>query len=159
MFEKGGKIGNMKKSKLAIGLMSALLSVGGLAACSDVSYSEEGVILTYTGADGSVIKYTADDLLSDEFKNSENYQTVFDAVYKIIIKNYFTEVDADQPQFGKNQLASLKTKAQVAVDGDKQTASKKAESNGTSYDTEFSAILKEKNCESRILHSVKVCFR
>lgn len=138
----------MKKSKLAIGLMSALLSVGGLAACSDVSYSEEGVILTYTGADGSVIKYTADDLLSDEFKNSENYQTVFDAVYKIIIKNYFTEVDADQPQFGKNQLASLKTKAQVAVDGDKQTASKKAESNGTSYDTEFSAILKEKNCEN-----------
>ena len=137
----------MKKSKLAIGLMSALLSVGALAACSDVHYSPDGVILTYTGENGEVIQYTADDLFNDEFKESSNYQTVFDAVYKIIIKNYFTEVDPDESEFGKNQLASLKTKAQVAVDGDKQTASKKAESNGTSYDTEFSAILKEKNCE------------
>lgn len=137
----------MKKSKLAIGLMSALLSVGALAACSDVSYSPDGYILTYTGEDGVTINYTADDLFNDEFKDSSNYQTVFDAVYKIIIKNYFTETDPDEVDFGKNQLASLKTKAQVAVDGDKQTASKKAETNGSSYDTEFSAILKEKNCE------------
>jgi hypothetical protein len=138
----------MKKSKLAIGIMSALLSVGALAACSDVTYSPEGVILTYTGEDGKTISYTADDLFDDEFKESSNYKTVFDAVYKIIIKNYFTEEDPDEAEYGKNQLASLKTKAQVAVDGDKQTASKKSESNGTSYDTEFSAILKEKNCEN-----------
>ena len=137
----------MRKSKLAIGLMSALLSVGALAACSDVTYSPEGVILTYTGEDGTVISYTADDLYNDEFKESSNYQTVFDAVYKIIVKNYFTETDPDNSEYGSKQLAGLKTKAQVAVDGDKQTASKKAESNGTSYDTEFSAILKEKGCE------------
>lgn len=148
MFEKGGKIGNMKKSKLAIGLMSALLSVGALAACSDVSYDKDGVILTYTGKDNVKVKYTASDLLTDEFKKSENYQVLFDEIYKIIIKNYFTEVDVDQPEFGAKQLASLKTKAQEAVKGDKQTASRKAESNGTSYDTEFSAILKEKNCEN-----------
>ena len=127
--------------------MTALLSVGALGACSDVSYSADGVILTYTGEDGSTISYTADDLFSDEFKDSSNYQTVFDAVYKIIIKNYFTETDPDESEFGAKQLASLKTKAQVAVDGDKQTATKKAESNGTSYDTEFSAILTEKGCE------------
>lgn len=138
----------MRKSKLAIGLMTALLSVGALAACSEVSYSPDGVILTYTGEDGTTIKYTADDLFTDEFKDSSNYQTVFDSVYKIIIKNYFTETDPDEAEFGQKQLAGLKTKAQVAVDGDKQTASKKAESNGTSYDTEFSAILSEKNCEN-----------
>lgn len=127
--------------------MSALLSVGALAACSDVTYNADGVILTYTGEDGSVIKYTADDLFKDEFKDSSNYQVVFDAVYKLIVKNYFTETDPDNGEYGSKQLAGLKTKAQVAVDGDKQTASKKAESNGTSYDTEFSAMLKEKNCE------------
>ena len=137
----------MRKSKLALGLMSALLSVGALAACSDVTYSPEGVILTYTGEDGTVISYTADDLYNDEFKDASNYQTVFDAVYKIIVKNYFTETDPDNSEYGSKQLAGLKTKAQVAVDGDKQTASKKAESNGTSYDTEFSAILKDKGCE------------
>ena len=137
----------MRKSKLAIGIMSALLSVGALAACSDVTYSPDGVILTYTGEDGTVISYTADDLYNDEFKDSSNYQTVFDAVYKLIVKNYFTEKDPDNEHYGSEQLAGLKTKAQVAVDGDKQTASKKAESNGTSYDTEFSAILSEKNCE------------
>ena len=138
----------MRKSKLAIGLMSAVLSVGALAACSDVTYSPDGVILTYTGEDGTVISYTADDLYNDEFKDSSNYQVVFDAVYKLIVKNYFTEKDPDNDHFGSEQLAGLKTKAQVAVDGDKQTASKKAESNGTSYDTEFSAILSEKNCEN-----------
>lgn len=138
----------MKKSKIAIGFMTALLSVGALAACSDVSYSPDGVILTYTGEDGTTISYTADDLFKDEFKDSSNYQVVFDAVYKLIVKNYFTETDPDNSEYGSKQLAGLKTKAQVAVDGDKQTASKKAESNGSSYDTEFSAILKEKNCEN-----------
>ena len=117
----------MRKSKLAIGLMTALLSVGALAACSEVSYSPDGVILTYTGEDGTTIKYTADDLFTDEFKDSSNYQTVFDSVYKIIIKNYFTETDPDEAEFGQKQLAGLKTKAQVAVDGDKQTAFKKDE--------------------------------
>ena len=77
----------MRKSKLAIGLMSAVLSVGALAACSDVTYSPDGVILTYTGEDGTVISYTADDLYNDEFKDSSNYQVVFDAVYKLIVKN------------------------------------------------------------------------
>lgn len=137
----------MRKSKLAIGLMTAILSVGALGACSDVTYDENGVILTYTGEDGTKIEYTADDLFNDEFKDASNYQVVFDAVYKLIVKNYFNETDPDNSEYGSKQLAGLKTKAQVAVDGDKQTASKKAESNGTSYDTEFSAILSEKGVE------------
>lgn len=142
MFEKGGKLGNMKKSKLAIGLMSALLSVGALAACGDVTYSKDGVILTYNG-----VQYTADQLFTDEFQDSKNYQTVFDAVYKLVVKNYFDEEDPDDSNKGKAQLASLKNKAETAVEGDKDSAQKKAESNGTSYDTEFDAILKEKGCE------------
>ena len=130
MFEKGGKLGNMKKSKLAIGLMSALLSVGALAACGDVTYSKDGVILTYNG-----VEYTADQLFTDEFQDSKNYQTVFDAVYKLVVKNYFDEEDPDDSNKGKAQLASLKNKAETAVEGDKDSAQKKAESNGTSYDT------------------------
>lgn len=139
----------MNKSKLAVGLMTSLLSVGVLAGCSNtVTYSPDGVILTYTGEDGTVEKYTADDLFNDEFKDVSNYQKVFDAAYKIIIKNYFTEIDPDQAEYGKDQLPDLKVKAQDAVNGDKQTAQRKAESNGTSYDSEFSAILSEKGCEN-----------
>ena len=147
MFEKGGKLGNMKKSKLAIGLMTALLSVGALSACSDVTYSREGVILTYTREGGKTEKYTAQDLFDDEFKETSSYQTVFDTVYKLVIKNYFEEVDPDDKDNGKNQLASLKTKAETAVEGDKQTAQKKADANGTSYDSEFDSILSSKGCE------------
>ena len=135
----------MKKTKLGIGLITSLLAVGALAACSDVHYSNN-VILTYT-RDGKTIKYTADDLLSDEFKSSDNYQLVFDNIYKVIVKNYFTEVDKDNSAYGKAQLAGLKKKAEEAVKGDKQTAKRRAETNNTSYDTEFDAILSEKGCE------------
>ena len=139
----------MNKSRLAIGLMTSLLSAGVLASCSNtVTYSPDGVILTYKSESGEVESYTADDLFSDEFQDSSNYQKVFDAAYKIIIKNYFTEVDPDQSEYGRDQLPDLKVKAQDAVNGDKQTASRKADTNGTSYDTEFSAILSEKGCEN-----------
>ena len=135
----------MKKAKLGISLMTSLLAVGALAACSDVHY-DNNVILTYT-RDGQTVKYTADDLLSDEFKSSENYQLVFDNVYKVIVKNYFTEVDKDNSAYGKAQLAGLKQKAEQAVKGDKQTAERRADTNNSSYDTEFESILSEKGCE------------
>ena len=137
----------MKKSKIAIGLMTALLSVGTLTACSDVKYDENGVILTYTGEDGEKHQYTAEDLLIEQLEDPSSYETVFNTVYKMVIKNYFTIADPDQPEYGAGQLAGLKEKAKNAVEGDKNTARQNADKNNTSYDKEFDEILKNKNCK------------
>lgn len=137
----------MKKSKIAIGLMTALLSVGTMTACSDVKYDENGVILTYTGEDGEKHQYTAEDLLIEQLEDPSSYETVFNTVYKMVIKNYFTIADPDQPEYGAGQLAGLKEKAKNAVEGDKNTARQNADKNNTSYDKEFDEILKSKNCK------------
>ena len=137
----------MKKSKIAIGLMTALLSVGTLTACSDVKYDENGVILTYTGEDGEKHQYTAEDLLIEQLEDPSSYETVFNTVYKMVVKNYFTIADPDQPEYGAGQLAGLKEKAKNAVEGDKNTARQNADKNNTSYDKEFDEILKNKNCK------------
>jgi len=137
----------MKKSKIAITLMTALLSVGTMTACSDVKYDENGVILTYTGEDGEKHQYTAEDLLIEQLEDSSSYETVFNTVYKMVIKNYFTIQDPDQPEYGAGQLAGLKEKARNAVEGDKQTAKNNQDKNNSSYDKEFDEILKSKNCK------------
>lgn len=138
----------MKKSKIALVLMTSLLAGGSLAACSDVSYDEKGVILTYTGGDGVKEEYTAEDLFYDQLDESTKWDTVFKTIYKLVVKNYFLEVkEGVNGAYGKAQLAGLKKKAEQAVTGDKETASKNSEKNGTSYDEEFSKILNEKNCK------------
>lgn len=138
----------MKKSKIALVLMTSLLAGGSLAACSPVSYDEKGVILTYTGKDGVKEEYTAEDLFYDQLDESTKWDTVFKTIYKLVVKNYFLEVEEGvNGSYGKAQLAGLKKKAEQAVTGDKETAEKNREKNGTSYDEEFSKILNEKNCK------------
>lgn len=139
-------LGNMNKSKLTIGLLTTLLSVGALAACSEVKYNKDGVILTYTKDGKTFGSYTAGDLLNDEL--DKNQQTVFDATYKMVVKSYFTEEDPDDPNLGKKEYSELYNKAVKKVDSDKLEAQKAADKNGTSYSTEFDAILARMNCEN-----------
>ena len=141
MFEKGGKKVVMKKSKLALGIMAGMLCVGGLAACNEVTYSKEGYILTYTLSDGTVEHYTADDLFKSYYSEADKTQTMFDSIYKLVVKNYFKSPDQ------ADEYNSIKELAARDVDGDKQTAQKNADTNGTSYDTEFDSILSSHGCK------------
>lgn len=101
----------MKKSKIALVLMTSLLAGGSLAACSPVSYDEKGVILTYTGKDGVKEEYTAEDLFYDQLDESTKWDTVFKTIYKLVVKNYFLEVEEGvNGSYGKAQLAGLKKK-------------------------------------------------
>ena len=87
MFEKGGKV-SMKKARLAASILTGLLSVGVLAGCNEVRYSKEGYILT-DKANGVTEHYTADDLFKGYITEADKAQTLFDNVYKLIVKNYF----------------------------------------------------------------------
>ena len=144
----------MNKSKLAVGLMTAVLSVGALAGCDNtVKYSSDGTILTYKDGNGQDHKVTADDLFIDYYNDSTKYQSIFDSIYSIVVKNYFTIDDSTTYQgqtipLGKGQMPQINEDARVKVEADKNTAQTNADNNGTSYDKEFEAILSSKGVDT-----------
>lgn len=143
----------MKKSKLAIGLMTAMLSAGVLASCGDaVKYSKDGIVLTYVDGNGNKKTITADDLLKEYYDDSSKYQSIFDQINSIVIRNYFTTDESVTYQgqnlkAGLSDMPQIKTDAQFKVDSDKRTAQTNADNNGTSYKDEFNSILSSKNVE------------
>ena len=130
----------MKKSKLTLGLVTSLLSIGALAACNEVTYSD-GVVLEYTDAQGQKTKITAVDLFGDLYSTSAA-STDFDNVYEVLIRKYY------QSGSGKDSLSALKTLAEKDVQNIKDQAKKNADSNKTSYQQEFSALLASNNVEN-----------
>lgn len=150
MFEKGGRKGSMKKSKLSAGIMTGLLAVGALAACSNngPTYDSKGVILTYE-VNGQKVEYTANDLFGETIANPENAEEMFNQVYKLVVRNYFTVEDPDGAgtNTGSKQMKDINETADKNVQIDKDTAKKNAKTNNTSEKTEFESILKSKGCE------------
>ena len=140
----------MKKGKLACGIVTGLLAVGALAACSSSGpeYSSKGVILTYE-VNGEKIEYTADKLFGETVVNQEHAEEMFNQVYKLVVRNYFTieNPDGDGTNTGSKQMDEINRIAEKNVQIDKDTAEKNSDTNGTSYKTEFEAILSSKGCE------------
>ena len=160
----------MKKTKLAIGLMTAMLTAGSLAGCDNtVKYSADGKIITYTEKEsGKTTTITADvdaedgslvSLLADYYKDSSKFQSIFDAIYNIVVRNYFNLEDnydtgKKNPDgtpiiipLGKGQMPQIELDAKKSVESDKDKANRNASNNGTSYSEEFDKILSEKGAK------------
>ncbi len=131
----------MKKTKLTLGLVGALVAGGALAACSEVTY-DEGVLLTYTDASGNRIKYTAEDLFGDYQNSASSASTAYSKVKEVLIRQYYQEPAQ------ASKLADLQNQAQNAVDGIKSQAETNANSNGTTYQEEFEALLESNNVDN-----------
>lgn len=140
----------MKKSKLAIGLMTAMLTAGTLAGCDNVvKYSAGGKIISYKEGSNEIQVITADDLLKDYYDDSSKYQSIFDAINSIVIRNYFNnteivKVNGVDIELGKKQMDQIRVDAKRKVESDKRTAQTNAKNNNTSYDDEFNNILSSK---------------
>ena len=146
----------MKNTKLSISLIACLLSVGGLAGCSKVKSSSDGVLLTYT-VDGKEHKITADQILEKSYDDSSKYQAIYDVIYSVLVKNYFNreaEVDyyGQKRTIGKGQMGnkddvahgsegSIYGKANQKVEDDIDTAHTNADANNTRYKKELETIL------------------
>lgn len=139
----------MKKSKIAIGLLTGLLGVGALAACGKgPEYNPNGVILTYK-VNGKEEKYTANDLFGELVVSSEHAEEMFNQVYNLVVRNYFTieNPDGEGTNTGSKQNAEIERLAKKDVKIDKDTAEKNSKTNGTNAKKEFEAILQEKGCK------------
>ncbi|MCR5349063.1 MAG: peptidyl-prolyl cis-trans isomerase [Bacilli bacterium] len=130
----------MKKSKLTLGIVASLLSVGALAACNEVTYSD-GVVLEYTDAQGQSMKITAEELFGDQSSTSVA-STDFDSVYEVLIRKYY------QSGNGSKSRAELESLAAKEVENIKDQAKKNADANKTSYQQEFSTLLANNNVEN-----------
>ena len=131
----------MKKRKLTLGIAGALVSIAGMAACNEVTYSE-GVVLTYTDSTGTSKNFTAMELFEDYLPSSASASSVFDNVRDVLIRNYF-----NQP----GQASALEKATQEAkkdVNGVRESAQKNADSNGTSYRDEWEKLLKSEGVEN-----------
>ncbi len=145
----------MKKSKLSLGLISCLLAVGTLAGCDTLKSSSDGVLLSYTvdGVEGK-IEITADEILEKYYNDSTKYQTIYDTIYSVIARNYFSKdreiVDyhGTEVKLGKPQMATIERDAKEKVSDDKDTAQSNADANNTKYKKEFEAILESKGVDS-----------
>ena len=143
----------MKKSKLSLGLISCLLSVGTLAGCDTLKSSSDGVLLSYT-VDGVEGKITADEILGDYYNDSTKYQAIYDTIYSVIARNYFskereTVTYQGQPlKLGEPQMVKIERDAREKVSDDKDTAQSNADTNNTKYKKEFEAILESKGVET-----------
>lgn len=132
----------MRKSKISLALVGSLLSVTALAGCNEVTASDKGYILTYTNSSGEKINYSADELFGTYYNDSSSLSTVFDKIYKLIVRNSFKAGGEYADKYN-----DVRQKAQNDVDGDKKTARQNADTNGTSYDEEFNTILSSHDCE------------
>ena len=142
----------MKKSKLSLGLIACLLSVGTLAGCDKIKSSKEGVLLSYT-VDGVPGQITADGILKDYYNDSTKYQAIYDTLYSVIARNYFSKdrgtinYHGEDIPLGKEQMKKIERDAKEKVDNDKDTAQTNADANNTKYKKELEAILESKGVE------------
>lgn len=124
----------MKKAKLTLGIVGALVATGALAACNEVTY-DEGVVLTYKDAAGNVTNYTVEDLFGSYMNSTSAASTAFSKVQEVLIRKYYEDPSQSAT------LAELKAQAQKKVAGLKDQAKTNANSNGTSYQEEFEKLL------------------
>ena len=160
--KKEAKI-NMKNTKLTVGLIACLLSVGGLAGCSKVRSSSDGVLLTYK-VDGKEYPITAKDILEKSYDDSSKYQAIYDIIYSVLVKNYFNH-DYTVNYYGKTETlgkkqmgnvtdeaygseGSIYGKARQKVNDDLDTAQSNADANNTKYKKELETILTSKGVKT-----------
>ena len=139
----------MKKKKLTLGIVTALIGVAGLSACNEVTYSD-GVVLEYTDAQGNKLKYTTEELFGEQYTTGAA-STDFDKVYEVLVRKYY------ETGSGKGSLAEIKELANKDVSDIKDQANKNAKANGTSYQEELSKLLKNNDCDNiDALYDLKV---
>lgn len=125
----------MKKSKRFLILAATAVGLLSLAGCNEVT-ANGNILVSFKDSNGNLTNYTADELFEKYTTSSQqSTEDYYNAIYNVMVREWF----------GLDANASLKKEcdnnAQIKVDGFKSTASKNADDNNTSYDTEWEKIL------------------
>lgn len=148
----------MKKSKLSIGLVTSFIAAMALSACgSKTVTSDKDNIVTFKGYGDEDLSVVTDQIYDDYLKSSSGISKYYDQVMEVLIRNAFKR---DQKGDGslknaKKNYNQIVNEAKDNVKSAKSTAKQNAETNGTSYKTEWQAILSSKGVkdEQELLQS------
>ncbi len=125
----------MKKRNTALSLLTLLTTAAAVVGCDQAVPSSNGSVMTYTDALGNVVSYTAKELLESYQEAGASASTEFDKVYEVLVRKYYLSADK------KSDLERLTKEADYDVENDKTRAQNNADSNNTTYEAEFEAIL------------------
>ena len=145
----------MKKSKLSTGLVTSFIAAMSLGACSPSVTNGKGNLVSFTGYNGQNLSVVTDELYADYMKSSTGISAYYQSVIEVLIRNAFNKDKAGSGALKgiKKTYDQIVNEAKNNVKGDKQSAKENADTNGTSYKTEWQSILSGKGVkdESELL--------
>lgn len=145
----------MKKSKLSTGLVTSFIAAMSLGACSPSVTNGKGNLVSFTGYNGQSLSVVTDELYDNYVKSSTGISAYYQSVIEVLIRNAFNKDKAGSSTLKgiKKTYDQIVNEAKNNVKGDKQSAKENADTNGTSYKTEWQSILSGKGVkdESELL--------
>ncbi|MEY3692139.1 MAG: hypothetical protein RLZZ388_310, partial [Bacillota bacterium] len=122
----------------------ALATLVTLSACSNpVTENSDGYLITMKDKDGNSTGYTADQLFGNYRDNEFGVSKFVESVTELVIRNQINQEDAETQAL----KAEILRKADISVDGVKETARNNASTNGTNYNDELNTLLESYNVE------------
>ena len=105
----------MKKTKCALGLVAFATSVMALSGCGRATASKDGVIMTYTDANGNRTSYTAEDLLKNYQSYSSSLSSEFDKIYEVLVRHYYDQAAKAEGKTGTVLLTTIEKRLDNVV--------------------------------------------
>lgn len=134
----------MKKSKLSLGLVTGLIGVIAMSACSSVTSNKDAVV-TFKGYDGQSPYAVITDEMYDQYRETPNgISKFYERILEVMIRDAFNEGKYQT----KKSLGIIEKEAKDDVLDQKEAAKENANSNGTKYSTEWEAILESNGVET-----------
>jgi hypothetical protein len=133
----------MNRTKLAFASF-AMVTLVTLSACANpVTENTDGFLITMKDKDGVAVGYDADTLFGQYRENEFGVSRFIEAVSELVIRNQINQEDAASQAL----KAEITRKAEISVDGVKETARTNANTNGTNYNDELQTLLDSYNVE------------
>lgn len=134
----------MKKSKLSLSVVTGLLGVIALSACSNVN-AKENAIVSFKGYDGVSNYSVITDSMYQEYRDSvTGISKFYERILEVLIRHAFNEKQVETDK----TLGTIEREASDDVKDKKSEASANAKTNGTSYNTEWKKILDSNGVEN-----------
>lgn len=134
----------MKKSKLSLSVVTGLLGVIALSACSNVN-AKENAIVSFKGYDGNSNYSIITDSMYQEYRDSvTGISKFYERILEVLIRHAFNEKQVETDK----TLGTIEREASDDVEDKKSEARANKKSNGTSYNTEWKKILDSNGVEN-----------
>lgn len=139
----------MKKSKLSIGLVTSFVAAMALTACGSAVTKDDSKVVNFKGYGDEELSVLTDEIYEDYMHGSAGISKYYDQVMEVLIRNAFAKDPKGESSLKgiKKNYNQIENEAKDNVKGAKQTARQNASTNGTSYKTEWQAVLNEHNAE------------